>query len=183
MLQPLAVQGGPAGRCAQHEPAHLHISSRPDQVTDSLEAKHGVIDEKRNQVFPNRCVGISSSNKRRHGPRFGDAFFEDLAILGFVVIQKRRAVDRFIELTFGGVDANLAEQGVHAEGARFIRYDWYDPGSDLLITQQAAEKTNETHGSRHLKLPGPFCEFLEQLGRWWCQGFGAGCAFWKKPAQ
>ena len=71
------------------------------------------------------------------GAGFGDAFFENLAVFGFVIIEQRLAIDRLVELAFGGVNADLAEQRIHAKSPRFVGNDRDDAFADLLVAQEA----------------------------------------------
>ena len=58
-------------------------------------------------------------------------------------------INRLVELSLGGIDADLAEQRVHTEGAGFVGNDRDDPFADVLVTRQAAQQTSEAHGGRH----------------------------------
>ena len=44
-------------------------------------------------------------------------------------------------------DSELAEQWVHSERPTLIRYDWYDPLTDVRL-HQVAKQPDERHGGR-----------------------------------
>ena len=50
VLQAFAGEGRAAGSGANEEAAAAHISGRPDEIGDPLEAKHRVEDERRGMV-------------------------------------------------------------------------------------------------------------------------------------
>ncbi len=52
------------------------------------------------------------------------------------------------------VDADLAEQVGHAEGARFVGHDGYDARTDLRVFQQRRQHAHDGHGGRHLLAVG-----------------------------
>ena len=60
------------------------------------------------------CVGVgrAGGDERRHRAGFGDALFEDLAVLRFLVVEQRVDIDRLVELADVRVDADLAEQAL-----------------------------------------------------------------------
>ena len=62
-----------------------------------------------------------------------------LPVLGFVVKEQRFDVARLVELAFRGVDADLAEQRVEAEGARLVGNDGHDIFANGLVPQQQRE--------------------------------------------
>src|SRR4029079_9360178 len=57
VLQTLAQQSGPSGGPADHEALAPRITKRPDKVTDTLEAEHGIVDEEWNHQ--DSIVGVS----------------------------------------------------------------------------------------------------------------------------
>src|SRR5437868_6546486 len=98
MLQTFARESR-APPCAAHQEAlATRVRERPDQIADALEAEHRIVSEERDHRNAVRRVGCSSRRERSHGARLGDSFFENLAVLGFLVIEKILAVDRLIEL-------------------------------------------------------------------------------------
>ena len=88
-------------------------------------------------------VGRAGGGERRHGAGFGDAFFENLAVLRFLVVHQDVAIDGLIELAAARVDAALAEHRFHAEGARFIGNDRHDVLADLGQLQQRLQHRDE----------------------------------------
>src|ERR1051326_8931267 len=46
VLQPFAVERGPAGRRAEQKALRLAVGRRPDEVADALEAEHRIEDVK-----------------------------------------------------------------------------------------------------------------------------------------
>ena len=135
------------------------VGGGPDQVADPLEAEHRVVDEHRNHVHAVRRVGRARRDERRHRARFGDAFFEQLAVFRFLVERELIGIDRLVELADVRVDADLAEQAFHAERARFVGHDRHDVLADLLVAQQIAEQPHEAHRRRHF-LAGAFAHEL-----------------------
>ena len=63
------------------------------------------------------------------------------------------------------VDADLAEQRLHAEGARLVGHDRHDQLADLLVAQQLRQQPHEHHRRRRLAALGAGVELLEQLWR------------------
>ena len=161
VLQAFAVQRGAAGGAADHEALHAHVGAGPDQVADALEAEHRIEDEERDHVEAVRRVGGACRDERRHRSGFVDALFENLPVFRFLVIQQRVAVDRLVELAGVRVDADLAEQRFHAEGARFVRHDRHHELADLLVAQQLRQHPHEHHRRRRLAVGGALVEFLE----------------------
>src|SRR5207249_7033556 len=65
----------------------------------------------------------------------------------------------------GGIDADLPEQSLHAEGARLIGYDRHDIAPDVLVLEQHGESAHERHGRRDLAVGGSLEERPEGLER------------------
>ncbi len=64
VLQPLAVERG-ASRGRSHEKTFgLHVTRRPDQVTDALEAEHGIKDKEGHHLDTVVGVGRAGSDPR-----------------------------------------------------------------------------------------------------------------------
>jgi hypothetical protein len=59
-------------------------------------------------------------------------------------------VDRLVLLADVRVDADRAEQRLHAEGARLVRDDRHDQLADLLVAQQLRQQPHEHHRGRRL---------------------------------
>ncbi len=92
-----------------------------------------------------------------------DAFLEDLAFLVLAVIHELIRILRRVELSLGGVDADLAEHAFHAEGARFVGNDRHDVLADLLVAHQRRQHAHECHRRRRLAIPGAFELRLENF--------------------
>src|SRR5581483_2697099 len=120
MLQALPGQSGAAGGATQEEAARAHVGACPDQVSNALETKHRVKDEKWNGIDGVGSVSGASSDEGRGRARFGDAFLQDLPVLGFLVVEQCVPVHRLIELPDVGVNAQRTEQLLHAEGACLV---------------------------------------------------------------
>ena len=165
MLQPFAGQRRPAGGAAEQEPARARVGRRPDQVADALEAEHRVVDEERNRVDAVGGVRGAGGDERRHRARLGDALFEDLPVLRFLVIEERVHVDRLVELADVGVDADGAEERLHAERARLVRHDRHDELADFLVAQQLRQHPHEHHRRGRLAPLGALEELLEHVAR------------------
>ena len=94
-------------------------------------------------------------------PDFGDSFFENLPVLGFLVVEQRVHVDGFIVLAHAGVDSDLPEERFHAEGAGFVGNDGHDELAEFRIAQQLCQQSHEDHRGRNFAALGAFVEFLE----------------------
>ena len=93
--------------------------------------------------------------------RFGNAFFQNLSVFRFFVIEQRVHIDRLIELADTGINSHLAEQRFHTEGASFVRNDGNDEFADFRIAQQFRQQPHEDHGGRNFAAFGAFVEFFE----------------------
>ena len=80
------------------KPLAAHVGGGPDQIADALEAEHRVVDEERNHVDAVRGVGGAGGDERRHRAGLGDAFFEDLPVLRFAIVEHAVGIDRLVEL-------------------------------------------------------------------------------------
>ena len=129
VLQPLAVERGASRRGAHEEPAAARVAERPDLVAGALEAEHRVEDVEGDHRLAVRGVGRAGRGERRHRAGLRDALLEDLAVLGLAVVEQLLAVDGFVELAVGSVDAHLAEERLHAERARLVGDDRNDAPS------------------------------------------------------
>ena len=84
--------------------------------------------------MPAHCsVGGAGCNERCDRTSFGDAFFEDLAVFRFLVIEQGVNVHWLVFLADAGINTDGAEKGFHAEGAGFIWNDGDDQLSDFVI--------------------------------------------------
>ena len=70
---------------------------------------------------------------------------------------------RLVELAHGRVDADLAEQRLHAEGARLVGDDRRDARAERLVPEKLREQLDEHHGRGLLALVGAFLEARERL--------------------
>src|SRR5690606_11066706 len=61
------------------------------------------------------------------------------------------------------VDADLAEQALHAEGAGLVGHDRHHARADLLVAQGDAQRLHEGHGGADLALAGVLEQALEHL--------------------
>ena len=109
VLQAFARQRGAAGRAADEKSAAAHVGRGPDQVADALETEHRVINKEGNRVDPVIGIRRARRDERAHRSRLGDAFLENLPVLGFFVVEQRVHVDRFVVLADAGIDSHLAE--------------------------------------------------------------------------
>ena len=74
-------------------------------------------------------------------------------------------VDRRVELPVWRVNSQGTEQGVHAEGACFVRNDGYDAFSDAFGPGQVAEQADKGHRGADRLLAASFVEFCVGFGR------------------
>ena len=88
-----------------------------------------------------------------HRPGFGDALLEDLPVDGLAVREHHPRVHRLVALSERRVDLHLAEERVHAEGARLVGDDRDDPVADARIAEQVAQQAGEHHGCRRRARP------------------------------
>ena len=149
----------------RRNPRIARIGARPDQIGDALEAEHRVVDEERNRVDAVRRVGRAGGDERRHRAGLGDPLFEDLAVLRLLVIEERVHVDRLVLLADVRVDADGAEERLHAERARLVGNDRHDQVADFLVAQQLRQHPHEHHRRRRLAPFGALVELLEDAAR------------------
>ncbi len=81
-------------------------------------------------------IGRACRDERAHRSGFSDAFFQNLPILGFFVIEQRVHVDGFVILADAGIDSDLPEQGFHTKCAGFVGDDGHDELAEFGIAQQ-----------------------------------------------
>ena len=142
VLQAFAVERGAPRRAAQQEAARLHVARRPGQVADALEPEHRVVDVERDHHAVVRRVRRRRGDPAGHAARLVDAFLQDLAVLGLAVVHHLVLVDRGVVLPCGVVDADLAEQAFHAEGARLVDEDGHHARAQNLVAQQRRQETD-----------------------------------------
>ncbi len=158
VLQALAVQRRAARSAAEQEAARLHVAGGPREVADALEAEHRVVDVERHHDPVVRRVRRRRRDPAAHAARLVDAFLQHLAGLVLAVVHHLVAVDRRVLLPFRVVDADLAEQPLHAEGARLVDQDRHRARPELLVAQQLGQEAHERLRRRDL---APFGGRLE----------------------
>ena len=94
-------------------------------------------------------------------PDFGDAFLENLPVLGFFVVEQRVHVDGLVVLAHAGINSDLAEQSFHAERAGLIGDDGHDQLAQFGIAQQLRQQPHKHHGRRNFASVRAFVKFLE----------------------
>ena len=176
MLQALAVEGGPAGGGAHEEAPGPAVGRGPQLVADALETEHGVEGVERDHGYAVIGVGGGCGQPGGDGPGLGDALLEDLAAHIFPVPGDGLAVLWFVQLTLGGVDAQLPEQPFHAEGAGLVGDYGHNALADLLVLDQGGQQTDKGHGGRQLALARAFEQSSEAIQGRGGQRHGAGVA-------
>src|SRR5438045_1394183 len=111
----------------------------PSTVADVLEADHRGGDIERYHDAVVRRVRRRRGDARTHATRLVDAFLQDLAALVFLVVHDLVLVDRRVLLALGVVDADLAEQALHAEGARLVDGERHRARAGLLCSSSLRE--------------------------------------------
>ncbi len=153
VLQPLAVEGGAAGSGAEQKALGPAVARQPEFIAHPLRAEHGVVYVEGNQIDAVVGVGRSRRDKRRHRAGFGDAFLQNLAVLGFVVeAEAGLLVHRLVKLALGRIDADLAEERINPEGARFVGNNRHDAPAHLRVPRQHGQEADKTLGGG--SLPG-----------------------------
>ena len=109
MLQAFAGERGAPGGGADQEAARARIGRRPDQVADALKAEHRVEGIERQHRRAVRAVTGGGGDPGGQRPGLVDAFFQDLTVLRFLVIEQFVVVLRFVQLAERGIDADLAK--------------------------------------------------------------------------
>ena len=92
----------------------------------------------------------AGGDERRHRAGLGDPFLQNLPVLRLAVVEHGVGIDRLVELAGVRVDAELAEEGLHAEGAGLVGHDRHDVPADALIAHQLRQQPHEGHRGRHL---------------------------------
>ncbi len=166
VLQAFAVQRGAARCAAQQEASRLHVAGRPGQVADALEAEHRVIHVERDHDPVVRAVRRGRGDPAGHAAGLVDALLQDLAGLVLAVVHHLVLVHRGVLLAVRVVDADLAEQAFHAEGAGFVHQDGHHARADGLVAQQLREEAHVGLRGRDLAAFGRGIEHgLEDLQR------------------
>ena len=161
VLEPLAVERGAAGRGAQHEAAAPGVAEGPELVAGALEAEHRVEDVEGDHGLAVRGVGRAGGLHGGRRARLGEALLEDLAGLVLAVGEDEVGVDRVVELAQRGVDADLLEERVHAEGARLVGDDGHHAPAHDRVAQQVPQQLGEGHRRRDLLAAGAVLELAE----------------------
>src|SRR3984885_374582 len=161
VLQAFSGKSGAAGGAANEESAAAHVCGGPDQIADSLKAEHGVVNEERNRVDAVVGIGRARRDERAHGTSFGNSFLQNLAALGFFVVEQRVHVHGLIKLAHAGVNSNLAEQRFHAEGAGFVGHNRNDQLGQSRIAQKFGQQPDKPYSRRSFEAVGSFVEFFE----------------------
>ena len=81
------------------------------------------------------------------------------------------------------VNADLAEQRLHAEGARLVRDNRHHELADLLVLQQLRQHLDEDHRRRRLALGGALAELLEGVAEFGDDRLGADHPLRHRPMQ
>jgi hypothetical protein len=150
VLQAFAIQRGAARGGAEQEAARAHVRRLPGAVADALEAEHRVVDVERQHLQVVGAVAGRAGQPRGERTGFGDAFLQHLSGGILAVVHQLVAVDRLVLLALRGVDAELAEQAFHAEGARLVGDDRHAARADRLVAQGDVEHLHERHGRADL---------------------------------
>ena len=148
VLEPLAGQRRPAGRGAHQEAAAARVAERPHLVAGPLEPEHRIEDVERDGRQAVGRVRRAGRLEAGHRAGLGDALLEDLAVGRLAVRQDEVRVDRLVALAERGVDADLLEQRVHAEGPCLVRDDRHDPRPELRVADEVAQDPGEDHRRR-----------------------------------
>ena len=127
--------------CRGYSRAYLHHLDKCGEMLGSmLNTIHNL------RHYQRLMAGLREAIQQGTLASFVDAFFKDLAVLGFLVIDQRLRIDRLIELSRVGIDTALAEERVHAEGARLVGNNRHDEFTDVDILQHFTEQADKNHG-------------------------------------
>src|SRR5262249_61480332 len=120
MLQSLAVERRTPGCRAAQEASAARVGEGPDEIAYALESEHRIEDVEGDHLDPVIRVSRSGRGERTHRSGFSDAFFQNLSVLRFFVVEEHVGVVRLVELSLAGVDAHLAEEGFPTERVRLV---------------------------------------------------------------
>src|SRR5690606_19416436 len=143
VLQPFAIQCCPPGSAAQQEAACLHVAGGPGQIANPLESEHRVIDVKRNHDAVVTGVRRSRSNPGAERTGLVDALLQQLTVARLFVVHDLVLVDRYVLLTFGCVNADLAEQALHPERTGLVSQYRNHTRAQLFIAQYLVDDADE----------------------------------------
>src|SRR5262249_24032696 len=127
----------------EQEPPPTRVPERPDQVADPLEPEHRIEDEERDDRLAPRRVRGAGGGERRHRPRLGDPFLEDLALARLAIRKEQLRVHWLIHLAEGRIDLVLTKERVEPERASLVGNDRYDARTDGAVAQQVAQEARE----------------------------------------
>ena len=167
MLQAFAIERGAPGGTTDQEALGSAVTGGPGQIADALEAEHRVEDVERQHWLVVSAVGGGRSYPTGHGAGLVDALFEDLALLVLAVEHHLILVDGFVKLTHRGIDTQLAEHALHAEGACLVRHDGDDARAQFLVLDQLRDDPHKSHGGRDLTITTAIENRLERVQRWY----------------
>ena len=136
MLQAFAVEGGAARRAADQKAFGADVSGQPKLVAHALQAEHRVINIHRDHRHGVRGVGGAGGDKARHRTGLVDALFQNLTVLGLLIIHHVLTVNRLIQLPARRVNAEATDQAFHAEGARLVGHNRHDVLAQRFVAQQ-----------------------------------------------
>ena len=145
VLEPLAGERRASGGGAHQEAAPARVAEGPDLVAGALEPEHRVERvERHHRLGPGRVRGAGGL-ERGHRAGLGDALLEQLPIRLLDVRQEQLLVDRRVALAERVVDADLLEEGIHAEGPRLVGNDRHDALADLRVAHEVPRQPAEGH--------------------------------------
>ena len=150
VLQPFAVEGRASGGGAHEETTGSLVGRRPDEVGHALEPEHRVEGVERHGGVEVRRIGGGGGDEGGGGTGFVDPFFEELPLGRFLVLHQHVVVNRFVQLAFRVIDAELGKQGVHTEGSCLVGNDGDDPLTEGLVFHQRSKHADEGHRGRDL---------------------------------
>ena len=75
--------------------------------------------------------------------RLIDALLENLALLVLAIEHELVGVLRRVQLAHRGIDADLPEHSLHAEGSRFVGDDGHDVLADVLVLDQDSQHPHQ----------------------------------------
>ena len=164
VLQAFAHERGAPGRAAGQDAATAHVAQGPGEVTDPLEAEHGIEEVDGHHRLAPGGVGRGERDEAGQRAGLGDALLEHLARGALGVVQGQIGVDRDVVLPVGRVDLGLGDQRLEPERAGLVRDDGRHQRADGGVAHEVAQQAGEHHGGRHGLLARPRGEFLEDLG-------------------
>ncbi|MNY28776.1 hypothetical protein D3C86_1627760 [compost metagenome] len=98
VLQPFSAQRRAPGGGAEQKATGALVGRSPNQIADTLETEHRVVDVERQHRFAVRAVRRRGSDPGRQCTGFGDALLQQLTVTGFTVIEHRTSIFWFVQL-------------------------------------------------------------------------------------